>query len=137
MTAQAGAAPAPGSPGAERDGTAAARDIAWMMRTGRAPPGRSAARARALPSAPLGTALALPATEGDPAEQQHSGHVRSTADIDRRTCRLDHFIGGGAGRGGLSVVMPGQDLRGCTNAHFVDQTSQILIARIDTMAARR
>src|SRR5450830_1416068 len=88
-------------------------------------------------SAVLGVVLALPTAERDPAEQQHPGHVWATADIDGRPSGLDRLVGSRTGGCRLAVVVPGQDLRSCANAHFVDESGKVLIARIEPMAARR
>jgi len=88
-------------------------------------------------SAVLGVVLALPTAERDPAEQQHPGHVWATADIDRRPSGLGRLVGSHTGGCRLAVVVPGQDLRNCANAHFVDESGKVLIARIEPMAARR
>src|ERR1035437_4990106 len=92
---------------------------------------------RAFLSAVLVVVLALSTAERDPAEQQHPGHIWATADVDRHPGGLDHLVGGRAGRGCLAVVVPGQDLRSCPNAHFVDESRQVLITGTDPMAARR
>src|ERR1019366_5062865 len=62
------------------------------------------------PSVVLGSVLALPTAERDPAEQQHPGHIRATTDIDRCPGALVDLDGGRAGRGRLALKVPGQDL---------------------------